>query len=601
MMRKALLSFILFFSISFLVAERTTYYVNPHSALPIVITRNADLDYYNYSYYILDAWMNPIYGSKKNPKAVDEDFIREKFFTSVEDYRKSKRVKMKWDYKDDKESEEKDVMRDGTYELHLIETKKFQKSITQEYIYYIVLDTLAPSLGVRDVKLSQDEVYKNDMEKFSLFVNESSVANSWRVFIDGQFKGEENFPYGEERRMPISLRQFSYEDYGYLPYGRHEIMIIAKDTAMNRREVYLDFELKKNPHDFSIFSNKEVVFKKDGSVKPLQYCGIGVQSNFWKATIKDSNGIVHYSEEVDLGKNEHSKVFEWDGFSENLNKKVNEGFYTIFLTCKDAEGSTYTQSDQFAVSEEKTKVEYIVKNVSNIPPISVSFRDDTFHLKMRDYYGKLDGAKLNIKKDDKIIFSTDILNAQDIVWDGFDEDGNYLLSTGDEYEASVEGLSENEFYSKLKAPLIFKKLDNGRKQIVASSIYFSGYEVDALKQDQYFAPNGQTMKKITEVILRALKPQDTLVIVGHANYTTYPNIQKMFYEKDALKDISLKRANAIKQLFMFYGVPERKIKIEGEGGDSFVVAPNSEDNWKNRRVEFFIESNENANEDSYEE
>lgn len=595
-MRQKLISFIFFFSMSFIVAERTTYYVNPNLSLPIVITRNADSDYYNYTYYILDTWMNPIYGSKENPKAIKEDFIREKFFTSVEDYRKPQRVKMLWDYKDDKESEDKDVMRDGTYELHLIETNKFQKSITREFIYYIVLDSVSPSLSKGKLSLSRYDVYKNEKQDFSLKVDDACVATSWRVFIDGELKKEHNFPYGEEQRMPMNMRQFSYSDYVHLSYGDHEITIIALDSAMNRSELSLGFTLKKNPFNYSIFSNGEVLFRKDGSVKNLRYCVNGVQSNFWETTIKDDKGIVHYSEDLSLHENGYCKIFEWNGFSENLKNKVSEGVYTVFVTCKDAEGSSYTQSEQFVVSEEKTRVEYIVKEVMNEQPLSVFFEDNAFHLKMAGHYGKIQGAKLVIRKGKSLVFSSDVENAQDIIWNGFNNDGAYVFSTGDEYEARIEGVQGEEFFSNIKVPLIFGKLENGRKKIISSLIYFSGYEFDALKQDQYFSSNGQSMKKISEVILKALKPNDTLIILGHANYTTYPDKQEMMHEEKELKDISLKRANAIKQLFMFYGVPEKKIKIEGCGGKAFLVPPDSKDNWKNRRVEFFIESNEEAKE-----
>ena len=79
------------------------------------------------------------------------------------------------------------------------------------------------------------------------------------------------------------------------------------------------------------------------------------------------------------------------------------------------------------------------------------------------------------------------------------------------------------------------------------------------------------------------------MIVGNANYTTYPNATRMSLEDALLEDISLKRAQMIKLIFMFYGVSETKIKVEAQGGKNFIVPPNNKESWKNRRVEFFVE------------
>ena len=65
----------------------------------------------------------------------------------------------------------------------------------------------------------------------------------------------------------------------------------------------------------------------------------------------------------------------------------------------------------------------------------------------------------------------------------------------------------------------------------------------------------------------------------------------MFYEDSLLEEISLKRAQMVKLIFMFYGIDEKQIRVEANGGQASVVAPNDKDNWKNRRVDFFIEKN----------
>ena len=579
-----------FFSISYITGERIIYYKNPRESLPIVITRNADLDYYDYTYYILNKYKNPVFASKENPEEAKKDDVRERFFTSVEDYRKPKRIRVEWDYRDDKESEHADVLKDGMYELHITETNKFQRGITRDYVYYIVLDTVAPYVKAR---LSQNEIQKNNKEFFSLDINKESKARSWRVFVDDELKYEEDYPYGEEKHF--TTRHFYYNDYAHLPYGKHSITIIAKDSALNRTEMQLDFELVKDPFKFLVFSNKEILFRKDGNVIPLYYTAIGnVSSEYWSCAIRDDNGVLHYSDNIRQEKKGYCNGFRWDGISQVTNQRVPVGSYTVSISCSDSLGATYTQIGNFVVSEDLN--ENITPYISEEPdeePLRAVFRDGAFHFEMKYYKGAIEGAKLNIKKGDDVVFECDVENAKDIVWNGCNNEGVPVISTSDEYLASVvfEDEENTELSVNIKAPLILEESENNRKRVIIDSIYFPGYEVDVLKADQYFTSNGQSFKKLAEALQKTLKKDDVLVIVGNANYTTYPDKTKMFYEDSLLEEISLKRAQMVKLIFMFYGISEKQIRVEANGGQASVVTPNDKDNWKNRRVDFFIEEN----------
>lgn len=585
-----------FFSFSYLFAERIVYYKNPTKSLPIVITRNADTDYFDYTYYVLNEYKNPVFASKENPCEVEKDEVRERFFTSVEDYRRKHKIIVRWDYKDDKKDDQKGFLRDGTYELHLTETNKFQKGITREYVYYIVLDRISPDINAH---LSQTAIKKNIKEMVSLQFGEKSKATSWQIFIDDVLLWKEDFPYGEERRFPI--RYLSYEEYSHLPYGEHTVTIIAKDSALNSTEKNLKFKLVKDPFRFSIFSNKEVIFNKDGRIMPLYFTAIGdVSSDTWSCSIKDGDGKEHYSETIHLGKSSYCKGFSWNGLSQITKTKVNTGAYTVSISCSDAIGNSYTQTEQFIVSEggyagQDSTIptpQIFNFNSSASQSLQYSFKDGAFHFAMKGYDGSVEGASLNIKKGEELVFKTDVENAKDIIWDGNNLNEEYILSTGDEYRAEVIFDDEEEasvFASDVKVPLILGELEENRRRVIVDSIYFAGYEVDVLKGEQYFTSNGKSLKNTAEAILKELGEDRTLVIVGNANYTTYPNATRMSLEDALLEDISLKRAQMIKLIFMFYGVSETKIKVEAQGGKNFIVPPNNKESWKNRRVEFFVE------------
>ena len=596
---RSILLLLFFSSLSILFAERIVYYKNPTTSLPIVITRNADTDYFDYTYYILNEYKNPVFGSKDMPIEAEKNEVREKFFTSVDDYRRENKIVVRWDYRDDKKDEKRGFLRDGTYELHITETNKFQKGITREYIYYIMLDRESPFIKAN---LSHTEIKKNAHDMVSLQVSEKSRARSWRIFIDDELLWEEEFPYGEERRFPT--RYLEYDDYSHLPYGEHTLTIIAKDSALNYKEKSLKFRLLKDYFNFSIFSNKEVVFKAGGGVMPLYFTAIGdVSSNVWTCSIKDEMGREHYRETVTLGHSSYCKGFSWNGISELTKGKAPLGIYTLSISCKDAIGVSYTKTEQFVVGEDagayvvQNTPEYKVSQLLNTtedrdsPPLRSRFEGGAFHFAMKGYEGAVEGARLKISQGEKVLFECDVEDAQDIIWDGHNSKGIYILATGEEYRAEVF-LGEEEstlFTSDIKAPLILGELKENKRRVIVDSIYFSGYDMNVLKGNQYFTANGKSLKNTADAVLKAMKKDDVLIIVGNANYTTYPDSEKMAREDALLEDISLKRAEMIKLIFMFYGVDEAKIRVEARGGKEFIVPPNSKNSWKNRRVEFFIE------------
>ena len=90
-------------------------------------------------------------------------------------------------------------------------------------------------------------------------------------------------------------------------------------------------------------------------------------------------------------------------------------------------------------------------------------------------------------------------------------------------------------------------------------------------------------------MMKLLKDGQTLVIAGHANYTTYPDDELMQKEDIILEKLSKNRAEIVKRVFMLYGLEKEKIKIEALGGSALLAPPNSDERWKNRRVELFVE------------
>ena len=586
----------LLINLCYLSAERNEFYKNPETSSSFVITRNADLKKFTYTYYILNKYKKPVYGREEAPRPAAEIEIREKFFTSVEEYMRPSSVEMKWDYKDEWDKKNR-IVEDGVYELHLHETDRKNKTITNEYIYRIIIDTKHPFITGKDCILTSGTVYKNKQGYLALSLkNRTEKAHSWEVLLDDRKSiYKEECPYGEEMPFPPAV-PLQYSDYASLSLGEHELTLIAKDCAGNTSEARISFKVEDYPLNFSIIGSGEVVFKKDGTVKSFFYAGTGDKSKLWKTAIYDEAGVEHFSDAVSSDSPVNCKRFEWNGTSKITQEKVKEGKYTVVLLCKDDAGKEIKQSDICTVSYESSAVRFTPAMPTEVSALTCSFADGIFNLKLNRKY-TIKTAVLKVIHEDKQLYETDIEDTQNISWDGYDINRRFRLSTGEEYNFVLETINEQDeqeiFSSHFRTPLIFKDDEsNNRKKVIAKPIYFTGNDAGLLSDNEYFIQNAASLRKTAQAILKQMDKDDLVIIAGHANYTTYPNRSLMKKEEAVLLELSQNRAEIVKKAFIFFGIPKNRIKIEANGGAQLLVAPDSKDNWKNRRVEFFIEKTE---------
>ena len=580
----------------YISAEQNEFYKNPETSLPLVISRNADLKKFTYTYYILNKYHNPIYGSKDNPRPATEIVIREKFFTSIEEYVRPNRIELKWNYT--QAGKEKDgFVKDGVYELYLQETDKRDARSVNEYVYRITIDTLPPYITAGSCLLTTGTVYKNKQDYLALSLKNKNVkAHVWEVLLDNRERiYKEQCPYGEERAFPPAV-PLQYADYTSLSLGMHELTLIAQDCAGNRREVSIPFKVDNYPFDLSIIGSGELVFKEDGTVKAFYYAGIGVQSKFWKTAIYDEEGLEHFSDVFNSDDVAYCKRFEWNGISKITQEKVKDGIYSVVLLCKDEAGNEIKQIDRFIVVSQIPAVRSVSYNKIEVPALTCTFSNSSVTLKF-NRNDTVKTAVLKIMHEDELFYKTDIEDIQNICWDGYDENGNFRLSTGEEYDFVLETINaqdeQESFSAHCRSSLIYTDDDGTkRKKLIVEPIYFIGNDSNLFFDNQYFIQNAENLRKTTHAILEKLDKDDTLILVGNANYTTYPNQYLMEKEKAQLIELSRNRAEIVKRAFIFYGIPEMRIRVEANGGEQLMVTPDSADNWKNRRVEFFIEKAE---------
>lgn len=574
-----------------LKAEQTVYYVNPNASSSLSIMKDANIKANRYEYFIENKYGTKICDVTEASPTFDS--VRE-FIARKEDYSKKDKIQMTWNFKEDDGKE----VEDGSYTLHLTETdrKNVAKIIT--YVYTVHLDSTPPNIEPR---LSRTSVFRNRREEISVLMNseQSEKANLWRVLLDdSRILYESDLSENEMIPFPIGIG-LSYDEYKKLSPGSHEIKIIARDCAGNTTEKSLLFELGEYPLNLSVFSPTDgIAYRKDGTSSEYKYIGTGISGCSWKTFIKDGDGTVHFSRDFEESFDVTCPPFSWNGISEATGQPVPEGTYTAEVICHDSAGNELSGTTVFVVATEQNFAITEHGKNGDKPFLSGMQEDDVFRLSLADYAESPSSAVLCVSQNGTPIFEKAVDDISDITWDGFDSAGNLALSTGETYTFSLrvaDGKYAGQTFEKtIRSGLVFSNADSekSRRRILAESVYFTANESTIFTDNEFFMKNSKALRNIATALLLQMSDEDVIILEGNANYTTYPDKARMKKEEFQLVSLSRRRAEIVKRILVFYGLSEEKIRIEANGGDNYIASPNGKENWKNRRVEFFIEKTE---------
>lgn len=564
-------------------AGQNIYNVNQNNSQPLRIIRDANIKENRYEFFIEDGFGNVVY-SKREPK-LNSGTIRE-FIASEESFSQIDQILISWEYKGD----DGKLLNDGIYKLILKETNRREQSKVSSYEYTICLDTEIPFINP---VISTDKVYRNSIGNLNVSMGfDSEKANFWKVILDNNYVlYESNLPENELRDFPTGI-ELPYEKYKHLNIGMHEIKVIGKDCAGNTAEKSLYFDVEEYPLKLDILPvTKEVVYYLDNTISDFQYIGTGVAGIAWKTNIMDASNQIHFSMEYKAVKDVTCPLFIWNGVSSLTNQKVPDGIYFAEILCNDLSGNSFSEVVPFKVTTEIAKDE----NYGKPPFVSGRYEENKFILNLINYPDKVASALLMVYKENQLLYEKEVDVLNDIIWDGTDNSNNFVLSTCEDYDFILKVINdcgdESCFSSTMQTTLVCDDISEIDKRIIIDSIYFDGNESEILTDSRFFFKNAKVVQKIISSLSEQIsKNDDILVIAGNANYTTYPNEKLMKAEQQELIQLSTDRAEAIKKILVFYGFPESRVVIKANGGESFVALPNSKENWKNRRVDFYINS-----------
>ncbi|MBN1524514.1 MAG: OmpA family protein [Spirochaetales bacterium] len=293
------------------------------------------------------------------------------------------------------------------------------------------------------------------------------------------------------------------------------------------------------------------------------------------------------------GGNVIAKEYTWDGLSDS-NKTADDGAYTAELVI-------------IAGSDEKTvsSTPFIVDTTP--PAVSVTISNRVFS---PDKDGKADTSTISLaSKNNEKIFDWKLTIIDPVgnvflehigipgkdtsfTWNGYSSAGE-LVQSSQQYTVKTEvqdkAGNKTTISDVIDTDILVQKFGN-RFKVIIPSIVFEGYSDDfTVGKPEQVRKNREVLDRLSELF--ANYPGYSLIVEGYAvNVYTDSAARIKKENEEVLLPLSQKRAESIRTALIERGFIADNIIAVGKGNANPVVPyTDSENQWKNRRVEFILE------------
>ncbi len=488
------------------------------------------------------------------------------------------------------------TMQDGTYKAKL-EVEYEHGNIGTGESENILIDTAYPEAEISTVYLlfSPD----GDSNKDRITINQKTSKESlWEGEI---YNNSGNLMYSEFWQGSAGDFDWSGNDKkgNVVPDGKYYYILSCTDDAGNKKIVRLDnIEVdNRKPYVYTNFS--EDAFSPNGDrlkdfVDITFYASMSDNIKKWRVDIYEENyNKVVQSLESEPGQSLPPKI-EWDGTASN--GAVIDGLFKARLIVQYEKGNLVEVISPKAVLLDTKAPDADIKlsaqpfspdgdGIDDELSITIIPSDDPSGIK--DWNVKIYDPVGNLFRS----FSGKGKPEKPVIWDGLSDDGE-LVQSAEDYPVVIE-IRDNqnnvqivEGYSSIDV-LVIREGD--KLYIRISSITFAPDSADFKNVDKEKAErNDKTIKRLAEIFKKY--SNYSIIIEGHAASVYWNNPSRYEKEeKEELIPLSKARAEAVKKALVALGLPSSRITTEGIGGRQPVVPhSDTENRWKNRRVEFIL-------------
>lgn len=380
-----------------------------------------------------------------------------------------------------------------------------------------------------------------------------------------------------------------------LPDGEYSYVLVGEDNAGNKTELKLDkisLDTKKTP----LFVTKEADgFSPNGDeyADSINFNILAPNNNgiaSWVASIINEAGESVWTLK---GQETVPPSISWNGLNSS-GAKLPEGKYKMdFLLIYSKGNRPRKQTPFFLLDVSGPKVD-IKATPQPFSPDNDGVDDElNINIDIKEASGIKDW-KLEIldpKGSSFISYSGEGSPAERFIWDGRSSEGELVQSAMDyPYQMTVTDKLGNTSMEKGIIPIDILVVRYGDQlKIKIANITFAPSSPSMITSDpEINRKNEQILDRLGQILRRYDSYQ--IKIEGHANSLKWRDPQaKAREEADILKPLSKKRAESVKQALTRRGIPAARVQTVGMGGTMPVVPfDDTENTWKNRRVEFIL-------------
>ena len=443
-------------------------------------------------------------------------------------------------------------------------------------------------------------------DTFKVNITKASKEDKWTAVI-ADSKGD-------------SIRMFSWEglaesfewdgfddEANIVENGTYEMLICSEDSAGNRCEVRIP-EIIVDTSAVKVFLTMEnsAISPNGDDMKDMQLFHIklsppeGVES--WRFAIKDENDVTIRSWSTADSESVPAEV-RWDGTASD--GSVCEGFFYGEIEVSFVKGNIANERTSSFFSS-VTPPQLMVRTAPVLfSPDNDGVNDDLYILlsasatvPFKEWSFEIDDPN-NGNVFWKTSGKTSI--TERMIWNGRSNSGELVQSAMD-YPFIFRVTDELDMTSEVSGIIsvdVLVILDGDVLKMQIPSIIFRSNEADfvgsevdydnGLSADQILK-NLSVLERVAEILDKFRDYNVT--IEGHANNITGTEDEETTDSDEygrALVPLSKERAEYVKKILVELGVSESRLSTVGEGGRKPVVPREDSENWwKNRRVEFIL-------------
>ncbi|MCQ2576476.1 MAG: OmpA family protein [Treponema sp.] len=523
-------------------------------------------------------------------------------------YSKSEDRKLPVNFNWDGKNNDKTYCDDGLYSAALkIEAENGSKADASTQLF--TLDSKAPFLSVETPWLDFSPDGDGNQDVIPLKISDCTNEKLWTAEVrDAKDKSVKKFSWNG---VKSELSWDGTDESGnFAADGKYSILIYSTDEAGNSftKEVE-NINLDKRETKLYLTAEYEGISPNDDGVLDTQKFEIkttvsdGLKSWNFKVTTENGTSVYSRSDKED---GNLPAQFIWNGADADGN--ACEGTFVGTLRVEYKKGNVVTAVSSPFICTATAPVVSVQTAPEYFSPDNDGIDDDLFIKLTGSSKAKIKNWSFVIKDPKgKVFWKTEGKNqiTERMIWDGLSNVQKDVNGNAERVQSAMDypyvfTVSDNLGMTSIVEgviPVDVLVIREGRvlKMAVPSIIFESDaanfQTANAKLTEAQVKKNLDILNRIAEILKKF--PDYKVTIQGHANRIS-DNVDEETVDNlrvwgRALQPLSKERADAIKDYLKKKGVNANNVTTEGMGGTKPVVDPkDSDNNWKNRRVEFIL-------------